>query len=397
MALPIVKLKPQRPDRLRHPWVYDNEIATGPPDDFLNGGVVRVLDSRGKMLGAGYLNHKSKIAVRYLSRQRDEAVNDDLWGARIRQAYLYRVAHHSKAGVLPMAYRLVHGEADGLPGLIVDVYGAFLVVQFLALGLEPWRETIIAALQEQLSPAGIYERSDSAVRNLEGLEERVGTLAGEPPPDDLVLQDSGATLLADLKTGAKTGLFLDQIQNQKAAARQAAGRDVLNCFSYTGLFGLRAAYAGAKSVTDVEISPEFNALNQRQWERNALNIPHEVVTENVFDHLRALEGTKYRTDMIVLDPPAFTKNRGSRDGAMRGYNEINRVALRLLRPNGVLVTCSCSHHLSAPEFREIVQTAARDAGRTLKLIEGRGQPADHPVLLDAPESEYLKCLILAVE
>ncbi len=397
MALPIVKLKPQRPDRLRHPWVYDNEIATGPPDDFLNGGVVRVLDSRGKMLGAGYLNHKSKIAVRYLSRQRDEAVNDDLWGARIRQAYLYRVAHHSKAGVLPMAYRLVHGEADGLPGLIVDVYGAFLVVQFLALGLEPWRETIIAALQEQLSPAGIYERSDSAVRKLEGLEERVGTLAGEPPPDDLVLQDSGATLLANLKAGAKTGLFLDQIQNQKAAARQAAGRDVLNCFSYTGLFGLRAAYAGAKSITDVEISPEFNALNQRQWERNGLNIPHEVVTENVFDHLRALEGTKYRTDMIVLDPPAFTKNRGSRDGAMRGYNEINRVALRLLRPNGVLVTCSCSHHLSAPEFREIVQTAARDAGRTLKLIEGRGQPADHPVLLDAPESEYLKCLILAVE
>jgi len=397
MALPTVKLKPQRPDRLRHPWVYDNEIATGPPDGFLNGGVVRVLDSRGKMLGAGYLNHKSKIAVRYLSRQRDEAVNDDLWGARIRQAYLYRVAHHSKAGVLPMAYRLVHGEADGLPGLIVDVYGAFLVVQFLALGLEPWRETIIAALQEQLSPAGIYERSDSAVRKLEGLEERVGTLAGEPPPDDLVLQDSGATLLANLKAGAKTGLFLDQIQNQKAAARQAAGRDVLNCFSYTGLFGLRAAYAGAKSITDVEISPEFNALNQRQWERNGLNIPHEVVTENVFDHLRALEGTKYRTDMIVLDPPAFTKNRGSRDGAMRGYNEINRVALRLLRPNGVLVTCSCSHHLSAPEFREIIQTAARDAGRTLKLIEGRGQPADHPVLLDAPESEYLKCLILAVE
>ena len=394
MALPIVKLKPQRPERLRHPWVYDNEIAAGPAGDFENGGVVRVLDSRGKTLGAGYLNHKSKIAVRFLSRHRDEAVNAGFWQTRLAQAHKYRQAHY---GPLPEAFRVAHGEADGLPGLIVDKYGPFLVVQFLALGLEPWREIIVAALAEQFSPAGIYERSDSAVRKLEGLEERVGVLFGEAPPDDLTLTDDGATTLVNLKTGAKTGLFLDQMQNQKAAARQAQGRDVLNCFSYTGLFGLRAALAGAKSIVDVEISPEFNALNGRQWAQSGFTIPHEIVTENVFDYLRALEAKSYRTDMIVLDPPAFTKNRGSREGAMRGYNEINRVALRLLRPGGVLVTCSCSHHLSAPEFREIVQTSARDAGRTLKLIEGRGQPADHPVLLDAPESEYLKCLILAVE
>lgn len=394
MALPIVKLKPQRPERLRHPWVYDNEIAAGPAGDFENGGVVRVLDSRGKTLGAGYLNHKSKIAVRFLSRHRDEAVNAGFWQTRLAQAHKYRQAHY---GPLPEAFRVVHGEADGLPGLIVDKYGPFLVVQFLALGLEPWREIIVAALAEQFSPAGIYERSDSAVRKLEGLEERVGVLFGEAPPDDLTLTDDGATTLVNLKTGAKTGLFLDQMQNQKAAARQAQGRDVLNCFSYTGLFGLRAALAGAKSIVDVEISPEFNALNGRQWAQSGFTIPHEIVTENVFDYLRALEAKSYRTDMIVLDPPAFTKNRGSREGAMRGYNEINRVALRLLRPGGVLVTCSCSHHLSAPEFREIVQTSARDAGRPLKLIEGRGQPADHPVLLDAPESEYLKCLILAVE
>ena len=166
---------------------------------------------------------------------------------------------------MPEMYRLVHGEADGLPGLIVDKYGPFLVVQFLALGLEPWRDVIVAALRAQMSPLGIYERSDSAVRKLEGLQERVGVLWGDAPPELLTLEDGGAALWADLKTGAKTGLFLDQIQNQKAAARQAAGRDVLNCFSYTGLFGLRAARAGAKSVTDVEISPEFNALNQTQW------------------------------------------------------------------------------------------------------------------------------------
>lgn len=324
-------------------------------------------------------------------------MDDAFWRSRIVRAQEFRQAHCLEGDALPVAYRLVHGESDSLPGLIVDVYGPFVVVQFLALGLELWREAIVSALQDLLAPSGIYERSDSAVRRLEGLEERVGVLAGEPPPDELVLDDDGMTVLADLKTGAKTGLFLDQRQNQKAAANQARGRDVLNCFAYTGLFGLRAALAGAKSVTDVEISPEFTALGRRQWERNGIVLPPSGVTENVFDYLRSLEAGSYRTDMVVLDPPAFTKNRGSRDGAIRGYNEINRVALRLLRPGGVLVTCSCSHHLTAHEFREIVEGAARDAGRTLKLIEQRGQPADHPVLLDAPESEYLKCLILAVE
>jgi 23S rRNA (cytosine1962-C5)-methyltransferase len=395
--LPTIKLKPQRPDRLRHPWVYDNEIATAPPEGFENGGIVRVVDARSKPLGAGYFNARSKIAVRYLTRRGDVVVDAGFWHSRITKAYEFRQSLYSENGTLPVAYRLVHGESDSLPGLIADVYGHFIVVQFLALGLELWREAIIDALWEILEPSGIYERSDSAVRRLEGLEERVGVLRGEAPPDDLALDESGAVLLADLKTGAKTGLFLDQMQNQKAAARLASGRDVLNCFSYTGLFGLRAACAGAKSVTEVEISPEFNTLNLRQWERNGIEIPHTVVTENVFDHLRALEVSSYKTDMIILDPPAFTKNRGSREGAIRGYNEINRVALRLLNPSGVLVTCSCSHHLSAPEFRDIVQGASRDAGRVLKLIEERGQPADHPVLLDAPESEYLKCLILALE
>ena len=395
--LPTIKLRPQRPDRLRHPWVYDNEIATGPPEGFENGGVVRIVDARGKSLGAGYLNARSKIAVRYLTRRGDVPVDAAFWRSRIVHAYEFRQAHYLEGDALPAAYRLVHGESDGLPGLIVDVYGSFIVVQFLALGLEPWREAIVSALQDTLAPMGVYERSDSAVRRLEGLEERVGVLAGEAPPDELALDDDGMTVLADLKTGAKTGLFLDQRQNQKAAARQARGRDVLNCFAYTGLFGLRAALGGAKSITDVEISPEFTALGNRQWERSGVSIRHSGVTENVFDYLRSLEASSYRTDMVVLDPPAFTKNRGSRDGAIRGYNEINRVALRLLRPGGVLVTCSCSHHLSAPEFREIIEGAARDAGRVLRLIEQRGQPADHPVLLDAPESEYLKCLILAAE
>jgi len=396
--LPPVKLKPQRPERLGHPWVYDNEIAVGPPAGFSDGGLVRILDARGKALGVGYLNSRSKISVRYLTRRGDVTVDDAFWHGRIRRAWEFRKSHYGDAeGNLPPAYRLVHGESDGLPGLVVDVYGAFIAVQFLALGLEPWREAIVAALQGTLSPTGIYERSDSAVRRLEGLTEQSGVLAGEAPPDALEIEDDGAVLLADLKSGAKTGLFLDQIRNQKAAACHARGRDVLDCFSYTGLFGLRAAKAGAKSVTDVEISPDFNAVCARQWDANGLEMPHSVVTENVFDRLRALEAEKFTTDMVVLDPPAFTKNRASRDGAVRGYNEINRIGMRLLRPGGVLVTCSCSHHLSAAEFREVIQNAARDSGRMLKLLEVHGQPADHPVLLDAPESEYLKCLILAVE
>ncbi len=398
MAFPIVKLKPQRPERFRHPWVYDNEIATGPPAGFENGGVVRVQDARSKTMGLGYLNSHSKIIVRYLTRRGDVTIDASFWRDRVTAALQYRQAHFTnEGGSLPPAYRLIHGESDGLPGLVVDVYGEWAVMQFLALGLEPWREVLVQSLMELLPLKGIYERSDSTVRKLEGLEERVGVLAGEEPPDVLDWNEDGATVLANLKTGAKTGLFLDQNLNQKAAARQAKGRDVLNCFSYTGLFGLRAARAGAKSVTDVEISPEFNALNRAQWVRNELETSHTTVTENVFDYLRALDAKMYRTDMVVLDPPAFTKNRGSRDGAIRGYNEINRGAVRLLKPGGVLVTCSCSHHLGATEFREIVQGAARDAGRSLKLIEQRGQPADHPVLLDAPESEYLKCLILTVD
>lgn len=394
---PTIKLKPQRPERLGHPWVYDNEIASAPQSGFANGDVVRIMDARGRTLGTGYANLASKIAVRYLTRRFDEPVNAQFWHARIQRAHVYRQARYAEVGTLPPAYRLAHGEADGLPGLVVDIYPGFAVAQFLALGLEPWRDAIIAALMTLPGIRGVYERSDSAVRKLEGLEEQTGVLAGDTPPDLLEWHDGGATLLADIKAGAKTGLFLDQRENQKAAARESQGRDVLNCFSYTGLFGLRAAHAGAKSITNVEISPAFTALDNAQWTRNALSMPHTAVTDNVFDYLRVLDTKGYKTDMVVLDPPAFTKSRASRDGALRGYNEINRMGMRLLRPGGVLVTCSCSHHLSAEEFRDMVQQSARDANRALRLIEVRGQPADHPVLLSAPESEYLKCLLLSVE
>ncbi len=394
-SLPVLALRPLRLERIGHPWIYDNEVALPPGAGFADGSLVRIVDAKGRTLGIGYANLQSKIAARFLTRRADVTVDAAFWQGRIQQALAYRQARYQ---TLPPAFRLAHGEADGLPGLVVDVYPGYAVVQFLARGLEPWRGVLVDALHAALPDLqGIYERSDSPVRRLEGLEEQSGPLWGEAPPDVLEWEDAGAVILADLKTGAKTGLFLDQLDNQQAAAREARGRDVLNCFAYTGLFGLRAAHAGAASVTDVESSPAFNALNTRQWTRNALSIPHAVVAENVFDYLHALDDKGYKTDMVVLDPPAFTKSRASREGAARGYNEINRLALRLLRPGGVLVTCSCSHHLSAGEFRDIVHSAARDAGRSLKLVARRGQPSDHPVLLDAPETEYLKCLLLAVE
>jgi 23S rRNA (cytosine1962-C5)-methyltransferase len=396
MPLPKITLKPQRKERLHHPWVYDNEINTGPNGDFNNGELVEVIDSRGRSLGVGFLNQRSKIAFRYLSKKSNESIDAQFWKDRVSTAYAYRQVHHGANGKLPPAYRLIHGEADGIPGMVADVYGNFIVVQFLALGLEPWRKVILDALISTTNINGIYERSDSPIRSLEGLEEKAGVVFGEPPPDILELNDAGLTILADIKNGAKTGLFLDQLENQKAAAAQATGREMLNCFSYTGLFGLHATRYGVQNVNDVEISESFNRMSKLQWKRNNLNIPHKTITENVFDYLRELGKNNFRTDMIVLDPPAFTKKRASREAAARGYNEINRMAMKLLRSDGVLVTCSCSHHLSIDEFRSIIQGAAHDAGRTIRLIAQRGQPADHPVLLDAPESEYLKCLILAV-
>jgi 23S rRNA (cytosine1962-C5)-methyltransferase len=384
-------------ERRRHPWIYDNEIVEGPDAGFENGGLVCVQDFRGRATGVGYLNQRSKIAFRYLSRNPEETIDTAFWRARVEAAYRFRVARYAGRGGLPTAYRLIHGEADGIPGLTVDIYAGYAVCQFLALGLEPWRDDLVAAIAEIAQTKGIYERSDSTIRNLEGMEQKVGRLAGEEPPDLLEMHDGGAYLLADIKKGAKTGLFLDQLDNHKAVALEAAGKEVLNCFSYTGLFGLRAAQSGATSIIDVEASESFNSINEQQWQRNNLAVGHKVETANVFDYLHMLCDDGFRTDLIVLDPPAFTKKRSSRESAARGYNEINRLALRLLRPGGVLATFSCSHHITADEFRSIVHLSAIDARRTVKLIAAHGQPPDHPVLLDAPESDYLKCLILAVE
>ena len=390
-----------KPGRYGHPWVFAGEIAQGPNPGADNGDWVALIDHNGKPAGGGYYNEASKITVRRVPLPTSEAGIPQVpmqswWNRQIRAAFDYRTARGlTKRGF----YRLIHAEGDFLPGLIVDVYGEFIAVQLLTLGMERRRKEIVAALQKVLEPLGIWERSDVGVRKLEGLNERAGLMVGEEPANRVELDDSGARILVDIKHGGKTGLFLDQIENQKAAAREATGRDVLNIFSYTGLFGLRAGLAGAKSVEDVESSAYFQEIARDQWLLNKGSLggcQYSQTTDNAFDDLRRREESGYKADMIVLDPPAFTKTRAAADSALRGYNEINRRALRLLRPNGVLVTCSCSHHLAMEEFEAVVMKSARDAKRELRLIERRGQPADHPVLLSVPETEYLKVLIFSV-
>jgi 23S rRNA (cytosine1962-C5)-methyltransferase len=401
MSLSTIHLKPLRPERYGHPWIFAGEVARGPEPAVADGDWVAIIDHNGKPAGAGYYNSRSKIVARRLPLAGAEtaeplAPNQKWWTERIRAAHDYRKAR----GLVDRdLYRLVHAEADGLPGLIVDVYGQYVAVQLLTLGVDLRRAEIVQAIQSVLRPKGIYERSDSASRALDGLDERTGLLAGDELPDTIEI-DYGARILVDIKNGGKTGLFLDQIENQSVAAREARGRKVLNVFSYTGLFGLRAAIAGAKSVEDVESSDAFQAIARKQWDLNKESFracEYVQTTGNAFDDLRRRESAGYRAGMIVLDPPAFTKSRSSAMGALRGYNEINRRALKLLEPGGILVTCSCSHHLSSDEFEAVVMKSARDAKREIRLIERRGQPADHPVLLRVSETEYLKALILAVD
>jgi 23S rRNA (cytosine1962-C5)-methyltransferase len=386
-----VTLRPQRSERLGHPWVYAGEIEQIPPAAG-DGDVVRVADSRGRFLGMAYLNRASKITLRYLS-SRDEAIDAAWWQAQL-QAALARRRHLPKLDQTN-ALRLANAEADGLPGLIVDRYAETLVVQFLALGLETWRHAIVAALQELVAPASVYERSDVAVRGLEGLPERSGLLAGVEPPELVEIYEGPARLLVDIRNGQKTGMYLDQRRNRAAAGSYAQGARLLNCFAYSGAFGVHAGLYGAAEVVNADISAAACALAERNMALNGLAERHRAVEANCFDLLRSYSDGGERFDMVILDPPAFTKSRGAVEGALRGYKEINLRAMRLLS-GGILVTCSCSQHIDDATFLEMLRAAARDARREVRILEHRGQGPDHPMLLRAPETRYLICIIAEV-
>jgi 23S rRNA (cytosine1962-C5)-methyltransferase len=383
--LPEVRVtaKGWRWQRTGHPWIYRDDLAA--PPALPGGELVRVLDHQGRFLGQAFYSAKSRIALRFLTYG-EEAVDRGFWEARVKRALDYR--NRVVAGT--DACRLIYGEADGFPGLIADNYAGHLVFQVLHPGLEKVLPEIIDLLKTSLSLKSITLRNDVEVRSLEGLPLEVSTIWGELPP--LVeVKEGDVRLLVDIRDGQKTGLFLDQRENRVAAAAYAQG-EALDCFSYQGAFALHLARY-CRKVTLVESSAPALARAQENARLNGLeNL--EPVKENVFNFLKKAVAGGQRFDLIVLDPPAFAKSRREREGAVKGYHEINRRAFQLLNPGGVLITCSCSYNLSEPEFLEIVRRAAAEAHRQARLIERRGASRDHPALLSLPESLYLKCFIL---
>ena len=382
---PAVTITHRGEERLRagHPWVYRSDVADARADP---GDTVRVLGTRGRPLGYALFSSQSEIAIRLLTRDVDaERPGLDWWRARLASALAYR----GELGIDATAYRIVHAEADGLPSLVVDRYGDYLVVQTLSQGTDRLRPEIATLLQDLLQPAGILARNDPRVRELEGLDRKVELLQGEVP-ERVTVREGSVEHEVDLWRGQKTGLFLDQRENRQAAAGYTRGR-ALDCFSYHGGFALALARRAA-DVVALEISADAAARARENAARNGLSNV-SVKTVNVFDELRELDRADERFDTIVLDPPAFAKNRRSVPAARSGYKEINLRALKLLNPGGYLVTCSCSYNVDEALFGEILWEAAVDARATLAIVEKRMQSRDHPVLIGVPETYYLKCFI----
>ncbi len=381
-------LRPGRERRVRdgHPWVFSNEIENLPAD-LPPGTAVEIQSARGAYLGTGYFNPRSLIAARILSRRGEDIDHPDFYRQHIEQAAAYRRHLYGRLD----GVRLIYGEADGLPGLVVDAYGEVLSVQFLTWGIDCRREPILQALDDLFRPQAIIARNDVAVRELEGLEQKVELLAGHLP-EPVLFREGELTFRADLAGGQKTGAFLDQKENHQALRGRVEGGRVLDLFCYAGGWSLHAAHFGAVSVTGVDISAAAVALATENARRNGLEAVCRFETGDVFDRLRQQDGKGY--DTVILDPPAFVKSRKKLPEAIRGYLTVNRRAMEQVLPGGHLLTCSCSHHLDRETFLGLLRQAARQAGREARLIEVRGQALDHPVLLACPETEYLKCVIL---
>jgi len=384
-----IKVSTGREARLHtgHPWIYRSEIARV-EDEGEPGAIAYVQDSRGRFLGQAMVNLKSQIAGRLLTRN-EESIDAVFFDRRIREA----VGRCGRSVSGSEACRLVYGDADHLPGLIVDRYADLLVVQILTAGTERVREMLLEALRKVVKPRAIYERNDASPRKLEGLELRKGFAWGDSETGVWITEDE-LSFFVEVAEGQKTGFFLDQRENRQVVKRLASGREVLDCFCYSGGFALNAAAGGAASVTGIDLSAEAITWAEQSAKRNGLSSRCTFTTGNAFDSLRAYDREERGFGMLILDPPAFTKGKDAVAGALRGYKEINLRAMKLLPPGGILVTCSCSYHVDAPTFLEMLRAAAADAHREFRLLEFRTQARDHPILLAAKETEYLKCVIL---
>ena len=385
---------------LGHPWIYDTEVVSL-DGDISDGGLVDVVNGKGRFIGTGFYNSNSKIRIRLISRNANDRFDAAFFERRIRYAWEYR---KTVMGDDLDCCRIIFGEADTFPGLTVDKFYDILVVQTLSLGIEKRKDIIFPLLHKVLTEdgfeiRGIFERNDVKVRELEGMEQGKGfyPLPGISVPTEtsVVIEENGIKYNVDFENGQKTGFFLDQKYNRLAVAKIARGRKVLDCFTHTGSFALNAAKGGAEKVCAVDISQEAVDMARRNAQLNGLEGNMEFVCENVFDLLTAMTGRE-GYDFIILDPPAFTKSRATIQSAARGYKEINLRAMKLLPTGGYLATCSCSHFMTEQLFEQMLRDVAQDAHVQLRRIEYRQQAPDHPVLYNVPETEYLKFYLFQI-
>ncbi|MDR3714947.1 MAG: class I SAM-dependent rRNA methyltransferase [Puia sp.] len=372
-----------------HPWIFVNEVASV-DGQVEGGGTVEVYTHDKKFVGRGYINPKSQILVRLLTRDKRESIDPAFFHRRLQDAWEYR----KKIGYIENC-RLVFGEADYLPALIIDKFNDYLVIQTLSLGIERWKPAIVAALEQLFSPRGVYERNDVPVRELEGMVQQKGFLSAPFDPR-ITIRENGLVFGVDLENGQKTGYFLDQRDNRRALRHIVKEAEVLGAFCYTGSFELHAAHYGARSVLGLDISGDAIAQARLNAELNGLQDKCRFETINAFDALKtwSKEGLTY--DVVMLDPPAFTKNRETIQKAIAGYKEINLRGMKMIRKGGFLVTSSCTNLVSPELFLETIQLAARDAHRKLRQVVFRAQASDHPIIQGLENTNYLKFLIAEV-
>lgn len=378
-----------------HPWVFRSDIASTANDGDWNPSspLADVRASNGKFIARAMYNPASQIALRVLTR-RDEPIDRAFFRRKVEQAVSLRtrfLPSVSEGG----ACRVIFAESDGLPAFIADRFADVIVIQSLALGIEPYKDWIVDALVDATGVPNVYERSDVPVRELEGLQQVTGLLRGDVP-DRVRFTENGLTFTADVRHGQKTGYFIDQRENRAAIAPYVKNAEVLDCFTHIGSFALHAAMYGAVSVVGVDVSEDACGMSRENARLNGLEDKVGFVAANAFDYLREKHSAGDKYDMVILDPPAFTKTRAALDAALRGYKEINLRAMKLLRSGGILVTCSCSQHVDADSFGSMLHAAARDAKVTMRILEKRGAGRDHPILMGSRETEYLKFWITQI-
>ena len=390
----ILKPGREKPLRRRHPWIFSGAIDRVSPT-VAAGETVQVLSSDGSYAATGSYSPQSQIRVRLWSHDPAVEIDEKFVRDRLIQSL------HSRNRIMTdnrnSAFRLVNAESDGIPGLVVDRYTDYLVCQFHSTGAEHWKAEIVKQLVDLMPLSGIYERSEGDGRTKEGLAPQVGRLWGQEPPEWVEVREGNLRLLVDVRHGHKTGMYLDQRENRSLVAGLSAGAEVLNCFAYTGGFGLQALHGGAEKVVNVETSSEALATLVRQVELNGLDLNTvENINADVFATLRTFRDARRSFDMVILDPPKFASSGRQVGRAARGYKDINLLAFKLLKPGGILFTFSCSGHIHAALFQKIAADAAVDAGREVQILRHLEQPADHAVSLNFPEGAYLKGLICRV-